>query len=68
MQLRRLSSGQEIKTDAKEFTMNWVFETYSNVYSTAMMQDTKTIRHAASAKSSSSSKLRGAVARFFGRA
>jgi hypothetical protein len=25
----------------KEFIMNWVFETYSNVYSTAMMQDTK---------------------------
>jgi hypothetical protein len=22
--------------------MNWVFETYSNVYSTAMMQDVKT--------------------------
>jgi hypothetical protein len=26
----------------KEFNMNWVFETYSNVYSTAMMQDVKT--------------------------
>jgi hypothetical protein len=29
------------ETTAKEFTMNWVFETYSNVYTTAMMQDMK---------------------------
>jgi hypothetical protein len=29
------------ETHHKEFNMNWVFETYSNVYSTAMMQDTK---------------------------
>jgi hypothetical protein len=29
------------ETQHKEFIMNWVFETYSNVYSTAMMQDTK---------------------------
>ncbi len=33
--------------------MNWVFETYSNVYSTAMMQDTKTVRNAATAKQTS---------------
>jgi hypothetical protein len=26
---------------SKEHTMNWVFETYSNVYQTAMMQDVK---------------------------
>jgi hypothetical protein len=25
--------------------MNWIFDTYSNVYSTAMMQNTKTGHH-----------------------
>jgi hypothetical protein len=24
--------------------MNWIFETYSNVYNTAMMQDTRAIK------------------------
>ncbi len=43
--------------------MNWVFETYSNVYSTAMMQDTKTVRKAKADKS-----VRGTFARLFGRA
>ncbi len=26
--------------------MNWVFDTYSNVYSTAMMQNAKAMHHA----------------------
>jgi hypothetical protein len=30
--------------------MNWIFEAYSNVYSTAMMQDAKHPSHAAAAK------------------
>jgi hypothetical protein len=36
----------------KEFNMNWVFETYSNVYSTAMMQDMKVASKAPVAKAS----------------
>ncbi len=43
--------------------MNWVFETYSNVYSTAMMQDTKVVHKARTGKT-----VRGAFARLFGRA
>ncbi len=46
--------------------MNWVFETYSNVYNTAMMQETKTSRHVAAAKSPKT--IRGSFARLFGRA
>ena len=45
--------------------MNWIFETYSNVYNTAMMNDVKSPRHVAGAKSSS--KTRGVIARFFAR-
>jgi hypothetical protein len=30
--------------------MNWIFDTYSNVYTTAMMQDQKSLHHAAPAK------------------
>jgi hypothetical protein len=44
--------------------MNWVFETYSNVYNTAMMQDVKTVRLAPVTGAKS---VRGVVARFFGR-
>jgi hypothetical protein len=36
----------------KEIVMNWVFETYSNVYSTAMMQDTKVAVKAEAARKS----------------
>ncbi len=45
--------------------MNWVFETYSNVYNTAMMQDTKFERDIATAKTNV--KVRGRLARLFGR-
>jgi hypothetical protein len=44
--------------------MNWVFETYSNVYSTAMMQNTKVLAQVAANKPS---KARGTLARLFGR-
>ncbi len=44
--------------------MNWVFETYSNVYNTAMMQDAKTVRNVAAANG----KSRGLIARLIGRA
>jgi hypothetical protein len=27
----------------KEIAMNWIFETYSNVYNTAMMQDVRAL-------------------------
>jgi hypothetical protein len=47
--------------------MNWVFETYSNVYSTAMLQDVKSVRNFAEAKKSGS-KVRGVIARLMGRA
>ncbi len=40
--------------------MNWVFETYSNVYSTAMMQDVKVAHKATVARKS-------VLARLFGR-
>ncbi len=46
--------------------MNWVFETYSNVYNTAMMQDSKSARNVAAEKSNKS--VRGTFARLFGRA
>jgi len=36
--------------------MNWIVETYSNVYSTAMMQEVKHHEHAASAKSPAAAK------------
>jgi hypothetical protein len=44
----------------KEFIMNWVFETYSNVYTTAMMQDMKVANKAPVARKS-------VLARLFGR-
>jgi hypothetical protein len=39
--------------------MNWVFETYSNVYSTAMMQDVKVVAKAPVAKASLLVRLLG---------
>jgi hypothetical protein len=47
----------------KEIAMNWVFETYSNVYSTAMMHDVKTAK-----QPKKSRKLRAVFARLTGRA
>jgi hypothetical protein len=44
--------------------MNWVFETYSNVYSTAMMQNTKVPAHVPAAKATT---LRGKFARLLGK-
>ena len=43
--------------------MNWIFETYSNVYSTAMMQD----QRPAKAPVAKATKSVSAVARLFGR-
>ena len=37
--------------------MNWVFETYSNVYQTAMMQDTKSAPKATTARKSILARL-----------
>jgi hypothetical protein len=53
-----------IETPQKESQMNWIFETYSNVYSTAMMQDAKISHNAAAAKNV---KSRGLFARLTGR-
>jgi hypothetical protein len=39
--------------------MNWVFETYSNVYSTAMMQDVKSVPKAAVVRKSILGRLFG---------
>jgi hypothetical protein len=36
--------------------MKWVFETYSNVYQTAMMQDSNKKQHVAPAKASGNGK------------
>lgn len=36
--------------------MNWIFDTYSNVYTTAMMQDQKSAHHAALAKDRANAK------------
>jgi hypothetical protein len=47
--------------------MNWVFGAYSNVYSTAMMQNRGSEVHLANAKTSEV-KRAGRVARLFGRA
>jgi hypothetical protein len=46
--------------------MNWIFEAYSNVYTTAMMQDREPVVHVASAKTVGVHKPHG-LARFFGR-
>jgi len=45
--------------------MNWVIETYSNVYNTAMMQDAKSSRHVATAKDRSDAKRPSFLGRFF---
>ena len=46
--------------------MNWIFEAYTNVYSTALMQGVDGPAHAASAKDVASTKP-GKLARLFGR-
>ena len=46
--------------------MNWIFEAYTNVYSTALMQGVDGPAHAACAKESVSAKP-GRLARMFGR-
>jgi hypothetical protein len=47
--------------------MNWVFGAYSNVYSTAMMQNRDVAAYLADAKMSEA-KGAGRIARLFGRA
>jgi hypothetical protein len=47
-------------SNTKEFIMNWVFETYSNVYQTAMMHDVKKV-------TANKSEKKSAFARFFSR-
>ncbi|MBZ0259662.1 MAG: hypothetical protein K8F90_03570 [Hyphomicrobiales bacterium] len=47
--------------------MNWVFGAYSNVYSTAMMQNKDAVVYLADAKMSEA-KRAGRIARLFGRA
>jgi hypothetical protein len=44
--------------------MNWILETYSDVYSTAMMNDVKAKHHAPAAKPA---KTLSKIARLFGR-
>lgn len=46
--------------------MNWVFDTYSNVYSTAMMQSQSVGHHAATAKEGRHDKRRS-IFGLFGR-
>ena len=49
--------------DLKESPMNWIFETYSNVYNTAMMVEQRPVQAESKAKKPAASKL----ARLFGR-
>ena len=44
--------------------MNWIFDTYSNVYSTAMMQNAKKSHHTSQVRES---KIASPLARLFGR-
>ena len=44
--------------------MNWIFDTYSNVYSTAMMQNAKNSHHSAPVREA---KNVSTIARLFGR-
>jgi hypothetical protein len=44
--------------------MNWIFDTYSNVYSTAMMQNTKISHHP---KPVRETKTASPLAKLFGR-
>ena len=46
--------------------MNWVFDTYSNVYQSAMMKTSSAAHHAATAKERAHGK-RTSLFRFFGR-
>jgi hypothetical protein len=50
----------------KETSMNWIFEAYSNVYNTAMMQDRDYAVHAVSAKAALAKRSNG-ISRLFGR-
>ena len=44
--------------------MNWLFEAYSNVYNTAMMQDVKPESHIATAKERANDKRPSFLGRF----
>jgi hypothetical protein len=44
--------------------MNWILNTYSDVYATAMMSDSKGERHVATAKVSAPSKRPGVFSLF----
>lgn len=44
--------------------MNWIFDTYSNVYATAMMQDMKNNHHVPAVKTTKSTST---LARLLGR-
>jgi hypothetical protein len=54
------------RIEPPETTMNWIFEAYTNVYTTAMMQDREPVVHVASAKAAVAHKPHG-LARFFRR-
>jgi hypothetical protein len=41
----------------KEMTMNWIFESYSNVYNTAMMIEQRPVQAASTAKTPVASKI-----------
>jgi hypothetical protein len=64
-QVQELFHGHTSGWLEKEPNMNWIFETYSNVYSTAMMQDVKPFRHIAAANKPTS--MRNRFAQLFGR-
>jgi hypothetical protein len=52
--------------DEWRLEMNWIFETYSNVYHTAMMHEVKPASHFADAKAANGGKV-SALSRLFGR-
>lgn len=61
--LKRIGTGVPNLTKRRE-KMNWILETYSDVYSTAMMNDVKTKHHLPAAKPS---KALAKIARLFHR-
>jgi hypothetical protein len=65
LQGRKDYLGYITRTEPTETIMNWIFEAYSNVYTTAMMQDREPVVHVASAKAVAHKPHM--LARFFGR-
>jgi hypothetical protein len=56
LQGRKRLSLNYTKSHQKDLVMNWIFETYSNVYNAALMQDSRRPLPAATAKGTPATK------------